>query len=84
MGYDSLEDFRKVRASDVYVDPNERIALLNLLKDHGSVFDHKITVLKKDGSITQILLSLRTMMDDDRGVTYLDGIVRALGDSEPN
>ena len=79
-GYESLEEMRKVHNPDHYADPNDRIALLDLLNTSKSVTDYRVKTLRKDGRIIHVSLSMHATCDDNGRMVFLDGVARPLDD----
>ncbi len=63
LGYDSIEDIKEHRATELYFDEAERSAYLEKLKAHGSMTDFELRLKRKDGSPVWILENVSIATD---------------------
>lgn len=56
-GY-TLSEFKKIKLSDTYVNPNERGKLIELLNNNGSVRNYEARLFRKDGTIYNARLNI--------------------------
>ncbi|MFX1277086.1 MAG: PAS domain S-box protein [Promethearchaeota archaeon] len=56
-GYD-LEAYKKIPLSSTYFNPNDRIEVLNILKNKGEVKNHEVLLKRGDGKIYNALLNI--------------------------
>ncbi len=72
LGYDNLEDLKKVGVHQIYLHPEEREKLLSTLKSDNKVENYRISLRKKDGSTAIVRLNNHLVKEDD-GSEYLEG-----------
>ena len=76
LGYDSPEELIGTVtdfASQVYVNPEDRDKVIQLLKTHGIAKDMEMKYRKKDGSIMWGLQNSRFIRDDHGNISYIEG-----------
>ena len=79
LGYDSPEELlRRVKnlETQLYADPKQRNRLMSILREKGSVADHEIEVLRKDGEKIWISASLRAFTDEKGRIEHMDGLAQ--------
>ncbi len=77
LGYDSVSDLIENVTdigSQLYVNPEDRKHLLNLLTAFGRVKNFEVLCKKKDGSPVWISLNSRLVRDVDGNVSHIEGI----------
>jgi len=74
-GYDSVEEFLKVRASDLYQFPKECKQLVEELNQLGLVKEKELCLRKKDGSIIFVLCTAKVCYDKNGNIKWTDGII---------
>jgi diguanylate cyclase (GGDEF)-like protein/PAS domain S-box-containing protein len=62
LGY-ARDEVKGKTASDLYVDREERRKILDILKKTGAVYNHETGLLRKDGSIADISLTISKLRD---------------------
>jgi len=74
-GYESVEEFQKVKVADLYQEPGDRKAFLADLLRQGSLVNYEIRLKKHDG--TPIFGSVCAAMHrgPDGEVEYVDGVI---------
>lgn len=88
-GY-TLEELRNTNVSKTFVDPFERKALLNELKESGHVRDREVRLKRKDGTVYDALVSTdlveidgqKRLLTTKRDITSQKKAERALKESE--
>jgi PAS domain S-box-containing protein len=75
LGYESVEDLKKVGAKDLYKNPEDRQKLMRELKKHSFVKDYQVELKKKDGSSVFVRINDR-VVEDDRGKYYMEGNIQ--------
>lgn len=73
-GYDSMQEFKLVNASDLYEDPDARNKFIEIIEEKKSITDYEEKLIKKDRSIITILESCK-IVDDDKGNIYYEGFI---------
>ncbi len=72
LGYDNTEELSGIDVAEVYANPDERVKILNELKEKNQVVNQRIKLKKKDGSEAVVILNNRLVTDED-GIKYLEG-----------
>ncbi len=75
LGYESVEDLKKVGAKDLYKNPEDRQKLMRELKKHSFVKDYQVELRKKDGSSVFLRINDR-VVEDDSGTYYMEGNIQ--------
>jgi PAS domain S-box-containing protein len=75
LGYESVEDLKKVGAKDLYKNPEDRQKLMQELKKHSFVKDYQVELKKKDGSSVFVRINDR-VVEDDSGKYYMEGNIQ--------
>ncbi|MEW5828687.1 MAG: PAS domain S-box protein, partial [Chloroflexota bacterium] len=73
LGYESSEEIKKHRATELYFDNSERAAYLEMLKEHGSLTDFELRLKRKDGSPVWILENVSVATGDSGQVLNTQG-----------
>ncbi len=79
-GYDSLEEFLKIPARDLYVFKEKRDELELALKKEGFVRDYEIQMMRRDGTQIWVSLTSRVRYSPEGSVDWIDGIVEDITD----
>ena len=77
LGYDSVSDLLENvtdLAAQLYVNPEDRKRLLDLLQVHGRVNNFEVLCRKKDGTHVWISLNSRLVRDADGNISHIEGI----------
>ncbi len=74
-GYESEEEFIKVNAVDLYVNPEDRLPFLEKLRTQGKVLREEVHFKKRDGSEIWGALTAKVIFDDSGQIAYYDGMV---------
>ncbi|MFH1934050.1 MAG: PAS domain S-box protein [Pseudomonadota bacterium] len=77
LGYDSPEELiSEVTdiARQLYVNPEERKRLFQVIKDEGMVKSYETTFYRKDGRIIWVSISMRAVFDEKGNLLYYEGI----------
>ncbi len=75
LGYESVEDLKKVGAIELYKNPEDRKKLITELKNHSFVKDYRVELRKKDGSSVFVRINDR-VVNDDKGQYYMEGNIQ--------
>ncbi|MDH7488301.1 MAG: PAS domain S-box protein [Anaerolineae bacterium] len=73
LGYDSLEELRKVSASDVYVDPADRTRQQEILEREGVARAFEQRMRRKDGTVIWVLDNVRVIRDAEGRALHYEG-----------
>jgi diguanylate cyclase (GGDEF)-like protein/PAS domain S-box-containing protein len=76
MGFDSFEELQNARLSDVWVDTAQRSAMIDRLRNDGSVLDYEVRLRRKNGEILIASFDARGTFDTDGNLEYFDTIVQ--------
>ena len=77
LGYDSPEEVMQTItdiAKQLYVNPDDRKKLLELVNEKGSVTDFETEFYKKDGSRIWVSINMHAVRDDEGRILYYQGI----------
>ena len=79
-GYESSEDFMKIKVSDLYADPSEREAFSNRLLNMGAVFGAQLRLAKKDGSQFWGSVTAKVIRNKKGEIEYFEGIIENIAE----
>ncbi len=74
-GYDSVEEFQKVRVADLYQDSGERKVFVAELLRQGAVVNHELRLKKKDGTAIYGSVNATVHRAPDGEVDWIDGVL---------
>jgi len=75
LGYDGKEEFLRIDiAKDLYLRPEDRMAVLSLFERDGKVVDHEVYFKHKSGSPVPVLLTGHTRYDEQGNVVGYEGL----------
>ena len=74
-GYDTVEDFMKVNASELYQDPEDSRAFVKELVSRGFVKDYEMRLRKKDGSNIWCSCTAMAHLRGDNRIEWIDGVL---------
>lgn len=77
---DSIKDIN----SQLYVDPEERVKMIEALEEQGFVKNYEVRYYKKDRSIIWVSISLRAVRDSRGKVLYYEGIMTDITERKKN
>ncbi len=75
-GYESKEELQKVRIPDLYENPADREAHIQEIEQRGFIKDYPVNLWKKDGSITNTLITSVPVEDETGNVIAFQGTIR--------
>jgi len=76
LGYDSPEELKKTRISDLYVNPADRRRHLAAIDRRGYIKENPIDLKKKDGSIIHTLITTVPVRDEKGRAMAFQGTIR--------
>lgn len=79
-GYDSVEEFMKVKVSDLYQNPDERKLFIEELLKEGSVMDKELRLKRKDGIPIWGECSAKIQYDQGGAIKWIDGIIEDISE----
>ncbi len=79
-GYDSVEEFLKIKVAQLYQDPQDRVRLVEKLKKLGFVKDEELRLRKKDGSFMWASLNARVNLDSNEKPQWIDGVIEDISE----
>lgn len=56
-GYESREEMAEVPVASLYADPEERSRIFSLIEQRGSVREHPVRLIRKDGTVIDALIT---------------------------
>lgn len=73
LGYASREEVMKRNASDLYVDPADRAAALQRLKEEGTLTSFELRLLRNDGGVVWVLQNETLLSAEDGSPSLIEG-----------
>ncbi|MBD3286148.1 PAS domain S-box protein, partial [candidate division WOR-3 bacterium] len=80
LGYQSIQEFKRVPIQDVYEDINKREDCINIIRTDGVVSGFEIKLKHRDGKVFWASLDAQAVYDDGGGIKYFDGSVMDITD----
>ena len=74
-GYDSVEEFMEVSASDLYQNPEDRRLFVEEMLKNGFVKDKELRLQKKDGMPIWCSCTTRVQYDESGEIKWIDGAI---------
>lgn len=74
-GYDSMDEFAKVRVSDLYLDPEERGVFIDDIRRNGSVRDRELNLRRKNGQSFWASCTAVAQFDSLGKIKWIDGVI---------
>jgi PAS domain S-box-containing protein len=78
--FESVEDFMKVSASDVYNDPRERINQIKQWKTTKEIISNELKFRTKKGREIWIRDTGHAILDENGEISYIDGVIEDITD----
>ena len=75
-GYDSKEEFLKIKIPDLYDKPENRENYINILRNQGYAREFPLKMRKKDGSIIHALITTVPKKDENGNIIAFQGSIR--------
>ncbi len=73
LGYENESELRKLNiAKDIYKNPEDRLKLIEILKEHKEVRNLRVPLKRKDGSSVMVILNDR-LVKDEEGRFFFEG-----------
>lgn len=76
MGYDSFEELQNVSLKDVWVDPEQRIRMIERLRKEGSVLNYEVHLRRRNGDELIASFDARGTFDAEGRLVHFDTIVQ--------
>ncbi|MBN2346351.1 MAG: diguanylate cyclase [Candidatus Aminicenantes bacterium] len=76
MGFSSFEELQEARLEDVWIDPGQRAALIERLRQHGAVLNHEVHLRRRGGEELIAAFDARGFFDAAGRLLYFDTIVQ--------
>ena len=80
LGYDSIEEFLSITATDLYQDPQDRGAYVEEVRWKGFVKDRELNLKKKDGTAVACSITGAAQYDKDGSLKWVDGVIEDITD----
>jgi PAS domain S-box-containing protein len=74
-GYDSVEEFQKVRVADLYEDPRDRDVFLRELMRQGTLLNYELKLKKRDGTPIYASANATAHRGPNGEVDWIDGMI---------
>ncbi len=74
-GYDSVEEFQKVKVADLYQNRKDRDKFLTDLRREGTLLNYELRLRKKDGSRIYGSVNATAHLDADGKMDWIDGVL---------
>jgi len=71
-------------ARQVYVDPKERVKIMQIVEERGLIVDRETQVYRKDGIIIWISLTINAVRDEKGQFLYYEGMIFDITDRKEN
>lgn len=81
-GYNNASELLTVTPEELYDDPNDREALLTLLRSEGEIKDHRVRMKRRDGTEIVCSLTFTAVSGPDGEVQWIDGVVTDITEQE--
>ncbi len=79
-GYDSVEEFLKLRISELYQDPEDRRRFIEKIQEQGFVKNEELKLRKKDGTFMWGSVTARVQYDKNGRIKWIDGVIEDIMD----
>ncbi len=73
LGYGSENELRAQDVNDLYVNPQDRVALTARLEREGRLVDVPLLLKRKDGTVIRVIENARIVQDERKRVIYYEG-----------
>ena len=74
-GYDSVEEFMKVKVSELYQDPQDRVRFVEKIKKTGFSKNEEVRLRKKDGTFIWAAVTAKVNFDSSGEPQWIDGVI---------
>jgi len=74
-GYDSVEEFQKVKAAELYQHPRDRAEYLSQLREKGALRNYEVRLRKRDGTPIHGSLTVRLHRDAQAQPAWVEGVL---------
>jgi PAS domain S-box-containing protein len=79
-GYDSVDEFMKVRVSDLYQNSEERKLFVEEMLQKGFVKNKELCLRKKDGAPIWASCTAKVHYDTDGNIAWMDGVIEDISE----
>lgn len=76
LGYDNMEEFLNLDASQLYVNPDDRKAFKTIMDRDGKVIDYELRLKRKDGKEITVVENARAVKDYEGNIIYYEGMIQ--------
>ena len=77
-GFDNKDEILSLNVSDLYMNPNDREELNQIMLEQGFVKNRELSLCKKDGAMIIASISTVAVKDENGNVKYFDGIIEEI------
>ncbi len=74
-GYDSVDEFKTVHVSDLYLDPADRQKFVDAILEKGFVTEKEIKLKRKDGTPIWGAVTAKIHYDENENINWIDGVI---------
>ncbi|MDI6779946.1 MAG: PAS domain S-box protein [Bacteroidota bacterium] len=74
-GYDSVDEFMRIKVSDLYQESEDRKLFVEAITQTGSVTNKELRLKKKDGTPIWASVSARAHYDEKGNIDWMDGVI---------
>jgi PAS domain S-box-containing protein len=78
LGHDSVDELMKANISDFYTEDEPREEIIKKIINEGEQRRRKRTLIKKDGSLVIVALSVRVVFDEYGEAKWFDGVMEEI------
>ncbi|HYA15264.1 MAG TPA: PAS domain S-box protein, partial [Syntrophales bacterium] len=79
-GYDSVDEFMKIKVSDLYEEPEDRKSFVDAIKQTGTIINKELHLRRKDNKSIWTSVSARAHYDNNGGIDWIDGVIEDITD----
>lgn len=76
LGYENMDEFLNLDATDLYVNPDDRKAFKTIMDRDGKVVDYELRLRRKDGKEITVVENARAVRDFEGNIIYYEGMIQ--------
>jgi len=82
LGFDTLEDLKGIKVTDIFSQPDGRIQLLDALRQQGFVKNRVLSLKRGDGTPLTVNVTALAEFDANNNLVFINGIVQDISGAE--
>jgi len=82
LGYDETQSLQDFQVGELFPRKAERGDFIRHVLDRGKVQHYRMQLIQKDGELLTCSTTARAVLNDDGQVTYIDGVMVAVGEPD--